>query len=74
MLYQLRKAFREQKNMEIMYLDQHNNVTQRFIRILKLNDKTVKAYCYHKKSLRIFKIDNMLSGCIVSPYKRVKGA
>lgn len=74
MLYQLRKAFQEQKNIEIMYVDQDNKVTQRFIRILELNEKTVKAYCYHKKSLRMFKIENILSGRIVSPYKKVKGA
>jgi predicted DNA-binding transcriptional regulator YafY len=74
MLYELKKAFNEHKNLEIMYLGKNNEVSQRVIRILELNEHTVKAYCYQRKALRFFKIENMLSGRVVMPYKKVKGA
>jgi len=74
MLYELKKAFNERKNLEIMYLGKDNIVSQRVIRILELNEHIVKAYCYQRKALRFFKIENMLSGRIVTPHKKVKGA
>ncbi|PFR93545.1 hypothetical protein [Priestia megaterium] len=74
MLYQLRKAFNESRNIEIMYLGGKGEVSQRVIRILEINEHTIKAYCYYKKAVRLFKIENMLSGRIIMPYKKRKGA
>ena len=74
MQYELKRAFNEHKNLEIMYLGKDNKVSQRVIRIIEFNEHIVKAYCYQRKALRFFKIENMLSGRIVTPYKKVKGA
>lgn len=74
MLYELKKAFNEHKNLEIMYLGKNNKVSQRVIQILEFNEHIVKAYCYQRKAIRFFKVENMLSGRIVMPYKKVKGA
>ena len=74
MLYELKKAYHEDKNLEIMYLGKNNKVSQRVIRILELNKHIVKAYCYQRKALHFFRVENMLSGRIVMPYKKVKGA
>ncbi|MDA6141421.1 hypothetical protein OSK03_26950, partial [Escherichia coli] len=67
-------AYNEQRNIEIMYINQKNQISQRVIRILELHEHTVKAYCYKKRSLRFFKIENILSGQLTNIYTKNQGA
>ncbi|MFA1820538.1 hypothetical protein ACDX78_10205 [Virgibacillus oceani] len=47
--------------LEIIYIDDDNNLTQRFIRVLDKYDNSILAYCYYRKQVRTFKINNILS-------------
>lgn len=57
----LMKAMTEKRTIVIFYQDQYNNVTERFIRVLRVNDEVVTAYCFWRKQVRNFKIANILS-------------
>lgn len=74
MLYQIRKAYNEGKNIEIMYINQKSQITQRVIKILEIHEHIIKAYCYQQRSLRLFKIENILSGQIVKAQRKNRGA
>ncbi|GIO26371.1 hypothetical protein J43TS3_09820 [Ornithinibacillus bavariensis] len=45
----------------IFYIDNNNNVTQRFIRVISMNGNTIVAFCYWRKKVRTFKLENILS-------------
>lgn len=45
----------------VFYMDGNQQITQRFIRVLKMDDTLVLAYCYYRKSVRTFKRENILS-------------
>ncbi|GGP07511.1 MULTISPECIES: hypothetical protein [Oceanobacillus] len=52
----------EQKNkIMIYYLGKDNNVTQRIIRVVQIEETKILAYCYYRKQVRSFIIDNILS-------------
>ncbi|WP_179134548.1 hypothetical protein [Oceanobacillus timonensis] len=52
----------EQKNkVMIYYMDQDYNVTQRIIRVVGIDDKKILGYCYYRKQVRSFKLENILS-------------
>ncbi|WP_078060081.1 hypothetical protein [Gracilibacillus timonensis] len=50
-------------NQKIMmyYMDDNHKVTQRMIRIVKIKDTHILAYCYFRKQVRSFKVANILS-------------
>ncbi|GAA0434259.1 hypothetical protein GCM10008934_24620 [Virgibacillus salarius] len=33
----------------IFYTDSNNNVRERYIRVLEVNDKSIMAYCFYRK-------------------------
>ncbi|WP_096274538.1 hypothetical protein [Paucisalibacillus globulus] len=45
----------------IYYIDSSNNLTERIIRVIKMNEEQIVAYCYWRKKIRTFKIENVLS-------------
>lgn len=45
----------------IFYMDSSNNVTQRFIKVLCINTDLIVAYCYWRKKIRMFRLENILS-------------
>ncbi|MGY0692598.1 hypothetical protein ACW2QC_07360 [Virgibacillus sp. FSP13] len=49
------------ERLEMIYIDHNNKITQRTIKVLRSNKDTVLAYCYTKKQVRTFKIENILS-------------
>lgn len=55
------KAMEQKEKVMIYYLDRDNNVTQRIIRIVEVKKDTLLAYCFYRKQVRSFKIDNILS-------------
>lgn len=74
MLYQLKQAYNNNSKLEIMYINQKDQVSQRIIRVLELHEHTIKAYCYKQRALRFFKIENILSGRVIKPYVKQQGA
>ncbi|WP_026908968.1 hypothetical protein [Paucisalibacillus globulus] len=55
----------------IFYIDSKNNVTQRYVRVISMNDDSVIAYCLWRKKIRTFKLENILSA---GPIRKKVGA
>jgi predicted DNA-binding transcriptional regulator YafY len=47
--------------VEIMYISNNGQVSQRTISIKDINETTMRAYCHLRKTQRFFKMDNILS-------------
>lgn len=58
--YVLRTSLTAHKIITIMY-QKGNEITQRNIRVLRINDKDIEAYCYLRHEIRHFKIENILA-------------
>jgi len=65
------RSIEEKEKIIIFYMDGNNNVTQRYVRVLKLNDTFMLAYCYYRKKIRTFKLENILSA---GPVRKRMGA
>ncbi|WP_067727683.1 hypothetical protein [Oceanobacillus damuensis] len=65
------QSMENKEKVVIFYIDQDNNVTQRFIRVIHISDTSILAYCYYRKKVRSFRLDNILS---CGPIKRRVGA
>lgn len=64
----LLRAAADKKPIEMIYMSKDNQISQREIRVIAVNESKVKAYCYLKKQYRIFSLDNILS---VAPARKV---
>lgn len=58
---QLIKAQKRNQLVDMIYISKTNQITQRRIRVIKIDHDTFKAYCFTKHSIRTFIIDNVLS-------------
>lgn len=47
--------------VEIMYISNNGQISQRTISIKNINETTLRAYCHLRKTQRVFKLDNILS-------------
>jgi predicted DNA-binding transcriptional regulator YafY len=47
--------------VEIMYISNNGQVSQRIISIKDINETTIRAYCHLRKTQRVFKVENILS-------------
>jgi predicted DNA-binding transcriptional regulator YafY len=47
--------------VEIMYISNNGQVSQRTISIKDINETTLRAYCHLRKTQRVFKLENILS-------------
>ncbi|RDW15867.1 hypothetical protein [Oceanobacillus chungangensis] len=45
----------------IFYIDSNNNVAQRIIRVIDINDESIIAFCFLRKKVRTFNHKNILS-------------
>lgn len=45
----------------IMYLDRHNQITKRRIRIRSVDSSRFQAYCFERCAPRVFAIDRVLA-------------
>ena len=55
------RSIKNKETIVIFYMDQDNKVTQRYVRVLKMNDSLILVYCYYRKKVRTLKLDNILS-------------
>lgn len=67
----LLRAVNSKNPVELIYMDRGDQISQRIIRVLAINDHAVKAYCYTRRQFRTFRIDNILS---VGPLRKRVGA
>lgn len=56
--------------VEMIYLSDKGQVTQRTIRVLEIKEKNFVAYCYLRQKKRTFKISNVLSMDIIRNRRR----
>ncbi len=62
----LRNAMENSTPVEMIYMSEKGDISQRVITVNEISKSHIKAFCHTKKQVRIFKIDNILS---VLPYK-----
>lgn len=56
----LKTSLEGHKIITIMYMKKAE-ITQRKIKVLKINDEDIEAYCYLRHNIRHFKKDNILA-------------
>ncbi|WP_010098445.1 hypothetical protein [Ornithinibacillus scapharcae] len=64
-------SLEKKEKIIIYYIDQQNNVTQRYIRVLRIDKGSIVAYCFWRKEVRTFRVDNILTA---GPLYRRTGA
>lgn len=57
----LNRSLQYNEKIMIFYMDSAGNVTQRYIRVIQINNDSIVAYCYWRKKVRTFKLDSILS-------------
>jgi predicted DNA-binding transcriptional regulator YafY len=57
----LRRAVQSGKRIQLIYLDQNHRLTHRFVRVLKLTDDKVMAFCYLRRKPRWFERARILA-------------
>lgn len=55
------RSIEQRKKIMIVYLDQKEQLTQRYIRVLTIHDDRIIAYCYWRQQIRHFKFDHILA-------------
>ncbi|MGG4488698.1 hypothetical protein [Metabacillus idriensis] len=60
----LEKSKNQQMPIEMIYLSEKGLLTQRMILVNEINEHYIKAYCFSKQQIRIFKKGNILSAAI----------
>jgi predicted DNA-binding transcriptional regulator YafY len=61
MLGLFKNSLDNKQKIIIFYIDSENKVTERYIRVLQINEKSILAYCYYRRKVRTFNMENILS-------------
>lgn len=67
--YIIKKAINEMKKIDIIYMN-GTGITERQIKPIKIMGDVLEAYCYMRRSIRKFKMNNILSASFTT-YKKV---
>lgn len=54
-------GFRHGDIVEIIYIDQAENLSQRHIQVITQREKMILAYCFTKRQIRSFVLQNILA-------------
>lgn len=65
------RALQTGQTLEMIYISRNNKITHRYIKIVKIGSHSILAFCFEKRKLRTFKLDNILS---IAPTKKRRGA
>jgi predicted DNA-binding transcriptional regulator YafY len=57
----LLNAFEAGERLELIYMSNKNDLSQRVIKVLAVLEDEVQAYCYTRNQFRTFKMSNILS-------------
>ncbi|MCM3571206.1 hypothetical protein [Neobacillus mesonae] len=63
------RSIEEHLPLEMIYVGQNQEITQRTLIIKEINDEYIRAYCLLRKQIRTFKRENILS---IMPEKHSK--
>lgn len=55
------RAAASKEKIIIVYMDSDNKITQRYVRIIKMDETYILVYCFYRKKVRTLKIDHILS-------------
>lgn len=55
------------RKIEIIYLSKNNKTTQRIIRVIKIEENKILAFCFMKRQVRVFIMENILAAY---PFKK----
>ena len=55
------RAAENKEKIVIFYMDVNNEITERYVRVIKIHGDSILVYCYYRKKVRTFKLDNILS-------------
>ncbi|QNU66950.1 hypothetical protein EHE19_019340 [Ruminiclostridium herbifermentans] len=58
--YFLKASLERNRIIRIMYL-KDNEITERNIRVLEISDSNIRAFCFLRNQIRVFKLENILS-------------
>ncbi len=61
MIEVLNSSLQSKEKIMIYYIDSQNQVTQRIIRVVEIHEESILAYCFFRKQVRNFKLENILS-------------
>jgi predicted DNA-binding transcriptional regulator YafY len=61
MLGLFKRSIESKQKIIIFYIDSENKITERYIRVLQINEKSILAYCYYRRKVRTFNMENILS-------------
>ncbi|NHM32999.1 WYL domain-containing protein [Neobacillus terrae] len=64
----LLRSLEEKLPLEVIYLSEKQQISQRKMIIKEINNNTVRAYCLLRHQVRTFRMENILS---VMPEKRL---
>ncbi|MDQ0174221.1 WYL domain-containing protein [Bacillus chungangensis] len=56
----LMRALESKEKLEIIYLSNSNEISQRKIRVIEVK-QSIKVYCFLRKQYRVFSLSNILS-------------
>lgn len=55
------RAAASKEKIIIVYMDSDNKITQRYVRIIKMDETYILVYCFYREKVRTLKIDHILS-------------
>ncbi|MGE6261147.1 hypothetical protein ACQKCU_25275 [Heyndrickxia sporothermodurans] len=61
MINMLLRSVETGERLEMIYISNKGEISQRVIRLEKVIGESFRAYCYSRKQIRTFKISNILS-------------
>ncbi|WP_077702508.1 hypothetical protein [Virgibacillus dokdonensis] len=61
MLGLFKNSLDNKQKIIIFYMDSNNQVTERYVRVLEIKENSILAYCYYRKKVRTFNMENILS-------------
>ncbi|MET3574216.1 transcriptional regulator [Bhargavaea ullalensis] len=67
------KCMKRHQLADMIYMDSDGSITKRRVRLLKIRQDSVTAYCFMRQKRRTFRIDRILSILPVAGQDRLPG-
>jgi predicted DNA-binding transcriptional regulator YafY len=61
------RAVESGERLEMIYLSNNGELSQRIIKVEKIGEDFFRAYCYKRRQVRTFKLNNVLS---IGPFRK----
>ncbi|MED3738694.1 hypothetical protein P4529_18160 [Virgibacillus pantothenticus] len=61
MLGLFKRSIESKQKIIIFYIDSDNKLTERYIRVIEIKENSILAYCFYRKQVRTFNMENILS-------------